>query len=434
MIDKLTTAQRERLAAVKQEWTGIGLSCEPANYSAGEEVIAKYYAKMKLPRPTFVRLSSPAACELAANVWLNSSLPKDLAKLVKGKEFKVPAVKEGKEFSLNMADELASKLNARLYEDGVCKQMEKKFMDEMLDELVGGVGGKLRLVSIPLQDTLEKQANEKKKLQAFKLDAAHLRSDSHSRATLLNRVVAALVHKFAGRSISAARINELTSNLKFDTQPMFVANRWGAGHWSGWEAFYAFIREIGVKFDDPDEEALTDWMTLSKNIGWWGPWPGVCFVSDRTEEVNFDAEGRLHAENGPAVKYRDGWGVYYLHGVEVPGEWLEDRKQLTAKIALTWQNLEQRRVAVELIGWAKILSDPSLKAKIIDEDGDPQIGTLLEVKLPDLERPCRFVKVQCGTGREFAVGVPREVNTALEAQAWMQGKELKEFVRPEVRT
>jgi hypothetical protein len=45
-----------------------------------------------------------------------------------------------------------------------------------------------------------------------------------------------------------------------------------------------------------------------------------------------------------------------------------------------------------------------------------------------------FLRVLCGTGREFAVGVPREVKTALEGQAWIQNRPLQDFVKPEVRS
>lgn len=75
-----------------------------------------------------------------------------------------------------------------------------------------------------------------------------------------------------------------------------------------------------------------------------------------------------------------------------------------------------------------------LDARSIDRDADPQIGELVEVKLPDLDRPAKFLRVRCGTGREFAIGIPPHIDTALDAQAWMIGLERKQFTIPEVRT
>ena len=68
-----------------------------------------------------------------------------------------------------------------------------------------------------------------------------------------------------------------------------------------------------------------------------------------------------------------------------------------------------------MVGWDNILEQ--LDAKIIDEDDDPMIGTLVEVHLPDMD-PERFLRVKCGTGRRFALPVPPDMETALQANAW----------------
>jgi len=74
-----------------------------------------------------------------------------------------------------------------------------------------------------------------------------------------------------------------------------------------------------------------------------------------------------------------------------------------------------------------------LNAKTVDDDGDPEIGTLIEVTLPDVG-PARFVRVRCGTGRDFAVCVPPSTKTALAGQAWMAGLAPTTFTKPEVRS
>jgi hypothetical protein len=178
--------------------------------------------------------------------------------------------------------------------------------------------------------------------------------------------------------------------------------------------------------------ALAGLWELCQTAGWALPYEGVCFVSERHDICKLDEDGRIHALDGPAIRYPDGFAIHAWHGTRIPAEWLEDKSKLTAKIALTWSNIEQRRAAIEILGWSRVLDE--LKAKVIDADGDPQIGTLVEVQLPDLTRPARFCRVQCGTGREFAVGVPPEIETALAAQAWMQGLPPTEFIRPEIRT
>jgi hypothetical protein len=75
-----------------------------------------------------------------------------------------------------------------------------------------------------------------------------------------------------------------------------------------------------------------------------------------------------------------------------------------------------------------------LQAKVIDRDADPEIGELLEVEIPEIGTE-RFLKVLCGTGREFALPVPPDMKTALQANAWTFGVEdVRDFLKPEVRT
>ena len=145
-------------------------------------------------------------------------------------------------------------------------------------------------------------------------------------------------------------------------------------------------------------------------------------------KVLLDDNRRLHRETGPAV-VSDCEDLYFWHGTIVPAEWIEDRASLTAKTALTWQNTEQRRAACEIVGWANILVE--LDAKTIDKDIDPQIGEVVEVELEGARE--RFLRVICGTGREFAIPIPPDTETSLAAQAWLRGIEVEKFIKP-VRT
>lgn len=327
-IERLTEAQEGRLVEFREEWLKVGMCCEPADFEAGDEVIRGFYARVGKPAPMILHFSSPAMCELAANVVMG---------LLKDKP-----------------DQLWGQLWGQLGD-----QLGDQLRDQLRDQL-GGQLGDSKIENVFLINSFDNQYN--------------------------------------------------------------VA----------WGAFYLFGHEIGVEYKADNIALLLEWGRLFRSVGWWAPFEGVCFVSDRPRKVTFDDQKRLHGETGKAVEYSDGWGVSAWHGTRIPDEWLADKSSITAKTALTWENIEQRRAACEIVGWAKILRE--LDAKVIDTDGDPLIGTLVEVRLPDLDRPARFCRVKCGTGREFAVGVPPEIDTAIAAQAWMIGVQPAEFVRPEVRT
>jgi hypothetical protein len=99
-------------------------------------------------------------------------------------------------------------------------------------------------------------------------------------------------------------------------------------------------------------------------------------------------------------------------------------------LALTWPNIEQRRCLAEIIGWKRVIE--KLQPRVVDADADPEIGTLLEVDLPNSPGE-KFLKVLCGTKREFVLPVPPEMQSAAQANAWTWGLSKEEY-RPEVRT
>jgi hypothetical protein len=168
---------------------------------------------------------------------------------------------------------------------------------------------------------------------------------------------------------------------------------------------------------------------IVKSCGWVWWHENVLAISDRPLRIARDERGRLHHPEKMAIEYRDGWGLCSWHGTVVPSEWIVE-KSLTAQIALTHKNVEQRRAACEILGWGAVLDQ--LKANVLDKNSSDQIGTLLEVELPDSGKE-RFLDVRCGTGRRFVIPVPREMRTAHEASAWTYGLDEKIY-QPEVRT
>jgi hypothetical protein len=200
--------------------------------------------------------------------------------------------------------------------------------------------------------------------------------------------------------------------------------------WAAWPAYLSAFRDI-LKLDLPEHKAYAHWEILAQESGYRWMHEDFCMVTDLPDVILKDDQHRPHCETGPSHKWSDGWSLYHWHGVAIPAEWIEDKKNLSAKTAITWPNIEQRRAACEIIGWAKVLKE--LDAKVIDKDDDPLIGTLLEVNLPDSGKE-RFIHVLCGTGREFAIPVPKDCgNTALEANAWTYGLDAESF-KPEGRT
>lgn len=224
-------------------------------------------------------------------------------------------------------------------------------------------------------------------------------------------VTAAVVEAGATKETAGPKSKELVEGLRRAIQSTW--NRHNGGAW--WISFVAwgtFVRDV-LGCDIP----IGPREDVDLSCGWWWPHRQFVMVCDRPRELHRDVDGRLHSPSGPAIEWRDGWGLYFWRGTRVPKEWIEDPSSIDPRTALTHENIEQRRSAAEILGWERVLN--LLQPVTIETDPDPQIGQLLEVHIGGTRE--RFLKVLCGTGRTFVLPVPPEMTTALEANAWTYG-------------
>ena len=75
-----------------------------------------------------------------------------------------------------------------------------------------------------------------------------------------------------------------------------------------------------------------------------------------------------------------------------------------------------------------------LKEKVIDAHPNKEVGSLIELTLPGLDNPGRFLKAQCPRNGTICEGVPYisdidglPIETAVAAQAWRLGDPASEF-------
>ncbi len=78
-------------------------------------------------------------------------------------------------------------------------------------------------------------------------------------------------------------------------------------------AFFDTLGQCGM-----DVSELDALMELAESCGWWWPFNDVCVLSERASHLAHDERGLLHAPDGPAIAYPDGWTVFAWHGVRVP--------------------------------------------------------------------------------------------------------------------
>lgn len=213
------------------------------------------------------------------------------------------------------------------------------------------------------------------------------------------------------------------------TKVQFVEPDFFGNHESGWLAYYDYFNTIGV---DQNLDDVLPLVELAQQVNWCWFYEDTAIICSRPE-ITIDEQNRLHNPSGPAVRYADGTEMFFWRGFCVERDVIMAPETIDPARCFNDPNAELRRVLVEILGWKRVLTQ--LKVKEIDVDPDPEIGALLEAKMPDGKKE-RFLKVQCGTKREFVLPVPPNMKTALEANAWtyfFEGLDITKF-KPEVRT
>lgn len=141
------------------------------------------------------------------------------------------------------------------------------------------------------------------------------------------------------------------------------------GHWSAhYYAWAECYRDIGVSL--PSKALDADIAT--RELGPLYTMPNYCLVCNTPKHIKCEQEqNRLHAEDGPAVEYRDGWGVYALHGVRVPKEIVmtpleEIDKKWLVKHVIQQENADVKREAIGRIGINKFVE--LMDANVLDSE------------------------------------------------------------------
>ena len=231
---------------------------------------------------------------------------------------------------------------------------------------------------------------------------------------------------------------ELAGNLGIECAKLWSKSYQGGNMWSAFDCYLTALRDI-LGLDLPEHAKYRFWEQATIHGGFRVMHEDFCIVSDFPERILVDEQNRPHCENGPSHRWRDGWSLYHWHGVKVPAHWIEDRANLDPNEVIKCENVEQRAAGAEIVGWPKMLD--VLKVTVINDSGNEDIGQLIELKLPGLNNPGRFLKARCPRNGIIVEGVPYEsdidglpINTALAAQAWRIGDAQSEYIHPEKRT
>jgi hypothetical protein len=144
----------------------------------------------------------------------------------------------------------------------------------------------------------------------------------------------------------------------------------------------------------------------------------------------------MHCIDGPAIKFRDGYCLYYLWGVSFSADVFEKYvvQRVLAKDVFAVQNQEQKAALIKLYGYEKLLEDlPDVRvvdklekrvrrgswlARVLGFDSSRVLLHVLYTFDLSVDVHPYFVMVEdFSTDRKYFIGVP-QCKSALEALAW----------------
>lgn len=223
-----------------------------------------------------------------------------------------------------------------------------------------------------------------------------------------------------------AKQDEFKENLK-----SAIHNSRSGAFWASWGAYISFFRDV-MGWDNEVLKVFAIDEALMKNCGWVWWQDDIAAISDRPEYIKKDDAGRLHSEDSPSIRYRDGWCLYSWHGLTIPAWIIEEPERINPETIDKETNQELRRAMIERYGYGNYVSD----SPVVHEDTTGRLRkkrnkrgdqiAVVEVLNGSLEPD--------GTRRTYFLSVPPETKTAIEGVAWTYGLTADQYKGLLVRT
>lgn len=155
---------------------------------------------------------------------------------------------------------------------------------------------------------------------------------------------------------------------------------WIAGSlWAGSACWADFLNnECGQDVNMAYADAVS-------SVGYYFCLEGLVVLTERPSKINLDSQNRLHSFTEKALEYPSGWGLYVVHGVQVPEKVVMNPAAITAQEILTESNAEVRRIMLDIFGRARLLAEANAEVLHEDTDKSGHPRQLLKLVLPDDE-------------------------------------------------
>lgn len=387
------------LRKYQKRWSRLTISAKRVEIGATEKSIASLYRCLGLPEPLIIWCDSP----LQAYLLPLASTCRDPAPLLE---------------SLRSSQTIGAPPL------------------DLLKERLSGLTGILR--SLPEESTASAGA-----IFYTRVWEAAARVRERIESELGPEKFAALKHEYPGTGLS----NLLTMRRIFDQTRTLIESSLPENERTAYQTYigttnheWTHIGEMNgpaimygaalhcLDIDFPAEtDPLRLWLELHELAPAYRLTRGACFVMRRPDNIDLDERGSLHSDIRAAVSFADHLKLYFMHGVLLPLDLMEDRSRLTIERIDRTDNAEVRRMLITLYGPEKFLRESQVILVHQDEfgklyhkhfrDGICEAMVCVKNSTPEPD----------GSRKEYYLRVPPDIHTARGAVAWTFGLQADEY-------
>ncbi|MBF0431840.1 MAG: hypothetical protein HQK83_11205 [Fibrobacteria bacterium] len=368
------------------KWIAIGKSTEPADRPRAEKAVINFYKQAGFDEPEIVWTPCPVSgCLL--NIVLSS-----------------------------VADRPSEVLSVSVLKS-VIDPVHKANQPEVINDIRRAVVTEFDPFRPVMDNIIRKMLHEGISSGQFRnMDGADIKDFLTMVFSSANSVIVNALQSFKIPSNNSGK-------PEYNPSPFF----YGGSFWSCYAAGADYAHQVhGLNIN---HNALE----LAQSCGYYWLLKNIAILTDRPCRLELKS-GRLHCESDMALKYRSGWGVCYLNGIEVKKEYvLSDVHNTPAedlfKMVLKEENIDIRRELLQMIGVERFKNYGTLIHKknnyeLINMSGlfaGIDYAPYLLMKNPSL-------------GIFHMEGVSPECENVQEALNWRKYKDINKEWKPEILT
>ena len=396
-IVSLSLSERGRLREWRDKWVKIGLSTEPADFETFEKNVELCYRFAKLKPVPVIKVESPIVGAFAASIAMH--------------------------------------VICSVFQAAIRRTVMLPVDSTVDSDVASAVRSAVRsAVDSAVESAVDSDV-------ASAVESAVLSAVESAVDSAVDLAVRSAVDSAVGSAVRSAVGSAVGSNMgsavdsaiysAFKDKKLNWHNWIGGRFWSAWQAYVTFFRYVcGWTPPTAILDRMRAYEKCQSSAGYWWANRDFCIVSNTPKKIE-RKENALHCENGKAIEYRDGWGLYFLNGVRMKEEYvMTPAEKIKPETILSEKNVDVRRELIRKIGVERLVS----AGKLLEQKNGYSLYDMSAVFHPIDRAVFLLMKNPSVPGVFHMEGVAPNVKTIQEALNWRRYGNMKKEWNPEILT